>query len=288
MVSPTLGRYGAYLVAPRYNDLFPSGRVQVLEDLGYGTVWIAGNPPGDLVIPQSVLAHTKSVSVATAIVNVWAHPADKVATSFHRVEQRHPGRFLLGVGIGHREAIGGSYQKPYEVLSDYVDRLLQLDVPHDRIILAALRTKVMRLSADKTAGALAFFTTTEHTTKARDTLGHEPLLAVVQSLVAGKDPTTSRSIAREFAMTPYLNLKNYVNNLKETGFPDLKLGDDPSDVLLNALVPSGGVKDIVVRIQQHLSAGADHVPLFPLPLSEDPIPAFRLIAAELLSDAATE
>ena len=120
---------GRVCSCPRYYELFPSGRVQVLEDLGYGTVWIAGNAPGDLEIPESVLASTKSVAAGTAIVNVWAEPADKVAASFHRVEQRHRGRFLLGVGIGHREAIGDAYQKPYQVLSEYVDRLLQLGFP---------------------------------------------------------------------------------------------------------------------------------------------------------------
>ena len=65
MATPTLRRYGAYVLAPRYYELFPSGRVQVLEDLGYGTVWIAGNAPGDLEIPESVLASTKSVAAGT-------------------------------------------------------------------------------------------------------------------------------------------------------------------------------------------------------------------------------
>lgn len=285
MATPTLGSYGAYVPAPRYYKLFPSGRVQVLEGLGYGTVWIAGNAPGDLEIPESVLDSTKSVAVGTAIVNVWAEPADKVAASFHRVEQRHPGRFLLGVGIGHREFVRDAYQKPYQVLSEYVDRLLQLGVPRDQIILAALRKKVLRLSADRTAGALPYFTTVEHTKKARETLGQGPVLAVVQSFVAGKDQAAARSIVREWALNPYLKLQNYVNNLKETGFPDLQLGDDPSDALLDALVPVGGTKDTVARIGEHLSAGADHVPLFPLPVSEDPIPAFTLIADGLKSQS---
>jgi len=90
---------------------------------------------------------------------------------------------------------------------------------------------------------------------------------------------------REWALNPYLKLQNYVNNLKETGFPDLQLGDDPSDALLEALVPVGGTKDTVARIGDHLSAGADHVPLWPLPVSEDPIPAFTAIADELKSQS---
>src|ERR1700748_1968139 len=90
MTAPALGRYGAYLSARDYHNVFPRGRVQVLEDLGFGTVWIAGNAPGDLEIPESVLAQTKSATVGTAIVNVWAEPPAKVAESFHRVEQEYP------------------------------------------------------------------------------------------------------------------------------------------------------------------------------------------------------
>jgi probable F420-dependent oxidoreductase len=225
MATPTLGRYGAYVLAPWYYELFPSGRVQVLEDLGYGTVWIAGNAPGDLEIPESVLASTTSVAAGTAIVNVWAEPADKVAASFHRVEQRHPGRFLLGVGIGHREAIGDAYQKPYQVLSEYVDRLLQLGVPRDQIILAALRKKVLRLSADRTAGALPYFTTVEHTKKARETLGQGPVLAVVQSFVAGKDQAAARSIVREWALTKPLSKTTELRQQSERdGLPGPAVG----------------------------------------------------------------
>lgn len=286
MVTPALGRYGAYLAASGYDEMFPPGRIKLLEDLGYGTVWIAGNPPAGLEIPESVLAQTKSVKVATAIVNVWAEPADKVAASFHRLQQRHPGRFLLGVGIGHREAIGSAYQRPYQVLSDYVDRLIQLGVPGDRIILAALRRKVLRLSADRTAGALPFFTTVDHTQKARQTLGQAPVLAVVQSFAVAHGPSETRAIARGFAVDPYLKLQNYVNNLRETGFPDLRVGDDPSEALLDALVPSGGLSATIARIQQHFSAGANHLALFPLPVSQDPIPAFSAIAAELMPGAA--
>ena len=178
------------------------------------------------------------------------------------MEQRHPGRFLLGVGIGHREAIGDAYQKPYQVLSEYVDRLLQLGVPRDQIILAALRKKVLRLSADRTAGA-------SHTSPRWNTRRkHARLWAKGRcwrssSFVAGKDQAAACSIVREWALNPYLKLQNYVNNLKETGFPDLQLGDDPSDALLEALVPVGGTKDTVARIGDHLSAGADHVPLGP-------------------------
>ena len=169
-------------------------------------------------IPESFLAETESIAVGTAIVNVWAEAADDVAEAFHRVDARFPGRFVLGVGIGHREMTGDVYQKPFPTLAKYVDRLLELGVPGDQIVLAALRSKVLELSKTKTAGALPYFTTVEHTKKARSALGSDRTLAVVQIVATDDDRAVNRSVAREHASF-YLGLQNYVNNLQENGFP---------------------------------------------------------------------
>ncbi|KAA0115253.1 TIGR03620 family F420-dependent LLM class oxidoreductase [Mycolicibacterium sp. P9-22] len=280
MSTPPLGRYGAYLLVPDFETRSLASRVKGLEDIGYGTLWIAGNAPGDLTIPESLLDHTESITVGTAIVNVWADDADVVAESFHRVDGRHPGRFVLGVGIGHREMSGDVYQKPFPALTKYVDRLLELDVPGDQIILAALRSKVLELSKTKTAGALPYFTTVAHTEKARSALGADRTLAVVQLVATDDDRDVNRSTARGHS-TFYLGLQNYVSNLQENGFPDLKVGDEPSEELLQALVPLDGVEGSLERIGEHFDAGADHVAIMPVPSANDPFPALELFAAKL-------
>ena len=220
------------------------------------------------------------MAVGTAIVNVWSEAADQVAESFHRVEERHPGRFVLGVGIGHREMTGDAYQKPFPTLVKYVDRLLELGVPGDRIILAALRSKALQLAKDKTAGALPYFTTVEHTKKARSALGPDRTLSVVQIVARDDDRAANQSVAREHSRL-YLGLQNYVNNLKETGFPDLRVGDDPGDELLEALIPLDGVDASLRRIGEHFSAGADHVAIMPLPTAHDPFPVLEEFATKL-------
>jgi probable F420-dependent oxidoreductase len=282
VTTPTLGRYGAYLLVQDYETRSLASRVKGLEDSGYGTVWIAGNAPGDLAIPESLLAETESIAVGTAIVNVWSEDADGVAESFHRVNERFPGRFVLGVGIGHREMSGDVYQKPFPTLTKYVDRLLELGVPGDQIILAALRSKVLELAKNKTAGALPYFTTVEHTKKARAALGSDPTLAVVQIVATDDDPAVNRSVAREHSSF-YLGLQNYVNNLQENGFPDIRVGDEPSEELLQALIPLDGVDSSLERIGEHVAAGADHVAIMPLPTANDPFPALELFAAKLQS-----
>ena len=93
-----------------------------IEKLGYGAVWIGGSPAGDLNYVEPILERTETLQVATGIVNVWTAPAEQVADSYHRIEDAYPGRFLLGIGIGHPEHTE-EYRKPYDVLVEYLDVL---------------------------------------------------------------------------------------------------------------------------------------------------------------------
>lgn len=76
----------------------------------------------DLVQAEEFLGLTTTLTLATSIVNMWRDQPEHVARSFARVRRRHPGRFLLGVGAGHREATQ-QYARPYQALARYVDVL---------------------------------------------------------------------------------------------------------------------------------------------------------------------
>src|ERR671919_2272660 len=93
-----------------------------VEKLGYGTIWIGGSPDGDLGIAEALLDATERITVATGIVNMWKDDAATAAASYQRLEARHPGRFLLGVGIGHREHTQ-EFRNPYEKIVEYLDQL---------------------------------------------------------------------------------------------------------------------------------------------------------------------
>ena len=99
-----------------------------IESLGYGAAWIGGSPDADLAWVEPALAETTRLQLATGIVNIWTAPAAEVAASFHRIEDAHPGRFLLGVGVGHPEHTQ-EYQKPYDALVSYLDDLDAALVP---------------------------------------------------------------------------------------------------------------------------------------------------------------
>jgi len=89
--------------------------VAEVEALGYGTIWVSGSPPGDLDVVERLLDSTEHIVLATGIVNVWKDDAVTVGASYHRITARYPGRFLLGLGIGHPEATQ-EYRQPYAKL----------------------------------------------------------------------------------------------------------------------------------------------------------------------------
>ncbi|HTQ89274.1 MAG TPA: LLM class F420-dependent oxidoreductase [Streptosporangiaceae bacterium] len=252
--------------------------VTEVEALGYGAIWLGGSPDGDLGVVDQLLDATERIVVGTSIVNVWKDDAATVAASYHRIAASYQDRFLLGLGIGHPEATR-EYQRPYDKLVGYLDQLDDLKVPASRRALAALGPRVLRLSAERSAGALPYLVTPEHTRQARQILGDGPLLAPEQKLVLETDPDRARAIGRPRVQNPYLGLTNYVSNLRKLGWTDADLADGGSDALIDALVVHGDADAIAGGVTAHLEAGADHVAV--QVLNRDPLPALRALAGQL-------
>ena len=124
-----------------------------VEKLRYGALWIGGSPTADLNIAEELLDATEHLTIATGIVNIWTAPGAEVAASSHRLDTSHPGRFLLGIGIGHRESQGDTYQKPYAALVAYLDALDDAGVPGERRVISALGPKTLKLAAERAAGS---------------------------------------------------------------------------------------------------------------------------------------
>jgi probable F420-dependent oxidoreductase len=268
-----LGRIGIF----RHIDRTDVGLAQQVERLGYGAIWLGGSPAGDLVAVERLLAATDRIVVATGIVNMWQDDPTTVGASFRRIAAAHPGRFLLGVGVGHREATA-EYRKPLDMIAEYLDGLDRAGVPQQDRVLAALGPKVLRVAAERTAGAHPYLVTPEHTRQARELLGPDVLLAPEQKVVLGTDPVAARAIGRPAVEKPYLGLVNYTSNLKRLGYTDADLADGGSDRLIDALVVHGDAA-LAAGVTAHLDAGADHVAV--QALGPDPLPALRALAGEL-------
>ncbi|MGH3405193.1 MAG: LLM class F420-dependent oxidoreductase [Streptosporangiaceae bacterium] len=272
-----LGRFGVW----RSAGMLTPELAGLLEELGFGTLWVGGSPPGDLELVEGLLAATTRLTLATSIVNMWQDDPHLVAASFRRIEGRYPGRFVLGVGAGHREATQ-EYARPYDTLAAYVDTLLAGGVPQAVLVLAALGPRVLRLAAERTAGAIPYLVTPEYTRQAREVLGAGPLLAPEQKVVLDTDTGRARRLGRARVSRPYLGLVNYTSNLRRLGWSEADLSDGGSDALVDALVAWGSGAKVAAQLAEHFAAGADHVCAQLLTESDaDPSEGYRQLAAAL-------
>jgi probable F420-dependent oxidoreductase len=273
-LKPDLGRFGVWTFgAPK-----PEQAAEI-EQLGYGAVWIGGSPAGDLNYVEPILEATETLQVATGIINVWTADAAEVADAYHRVEAAYPGRFVLGIGIGHPEHTE-EYRKPYDVLVEYLDALDVAKVPTSRMVVAALGPKVLKLSAKRSAGAHPYLTTPEHTAQAHNIIGNTVYLAPEHKVVLTTDADEARAIGRE-TVDFYLNLSNYLNNWKRLGFTDDDVAKPGSDKLIDALVAYGTPEAIAARLTEHLDAGADHVAIQVLGGWDELLPGLTQLAGPL-------
>lgn len=242
----------------------PEGFAATVEDAGYRRLWVGG-VRGELGNVEQALDQTDSLWLASGIVNIWGDDARTTAASYHRLEERHPGRFVLGLGTSHPERVS-QYAKPYEAMQRYLDILDADGVPLERRVLAALGPRVLRLAAERSAGAHPYLTTPEHTAQAREILGTAALLVPEQTVVMTSDPEQARAIARP-RLAPYLGFVNYCNNWRRLGFTEDDLAGAGSDAWVDALVAYGTVDEIAARVGEHITAGADEVCVQVLPLT---------------------
>jgi probable F420-dependent oxidoreductase len=244
-----------------------------IEGLGFTTLWVGETPQGKEALVHSaiLLDATQQMMIATGIANIWVRDATAAANGANALAEAYGGRFVLGLGVSHAPLVsarGHDYRKPVAAMRTYLDAMdaaeyygpLPESPPR---LLAALRTGMLELAAQRTHGAHPYFVTPDHTARARAILGHDPVLAPEQTVVLDTDPERARRTARRFT-SRYLSLPNYVNNLRELGWDDEDLADGGSDALVDAIVAWGDPETIIERVRAHLHAGADHVCIQPL------------------------
>ena len=290
-----LGRVGLWAYQL---DQVPASRAQELaaeiEEIGYGALWIpemVGREP--FVSSSLLLSATERLVVATGIASIYARDALCANSAWHTLTEAFPDRFLLGLGVSHQMMVEGlrghDYSKPYSAMVSFLDGMdnglytaSPSPVPPSRV-LAALGPRMLRLAAERAAGAHPYFIPPEHTAFARETMGAGPLLCPEQAAVIETDPTTARAVARGH-MAMYLQLPNYTNNLRRFGFGDDDFADGGSDRLVDAIVAWGDEAAIADRVRAHHDAGADHVCVQVLPHegTEAPVDQWRRLAPALL------
>jgi probable F420-dependent oxidoreductase len=278
MAKPDLGKFGVFGHYEQWQRLSPE-QFREIEVLGYGAIWAGGSPPAELDWVEPILGATDKLQLATGIVNIWTAAAAPVAESFHRIDEAYPNRFILGIGVGHPEA-HTEYKKPYDALTEYLDKLDEYGVSKDRRVVAALGPQVLKLSARRSAGPHPYLTTPDHTRQARELVGSEAFIAPEHKAVLTTDAEQARTVGRK-ALDIYLSLANYTNNWKRLGFTDEDIAKPGSDTLVDAFIAHGTVDAVAARLYEHVTAGADHVPVQVLTGSDKLVPALAELAGPL-------
>ena len=267
-----------------------------IEALGYEALWY---PEGlgtreSLTNAAVLLAATDRIRIGSGIANIWARDAVSAASAARVLSDAFDDRFLLGLGVSHQRQVdprGHRYRAPVATMRAYLDAMddnlfvspdgtgvARPSVPRP---LAALRPPMLRLAAEKALGAHTFLVPVEHTRRAREILGPEPLLVVEQKVVLADELAEAHERAR--AALADLDTPNYVDNLRWLGFSYDDLDNGGSDALAHALVVVGDEQEIAERCREHMDAGATQVAIQPLE-EEDPFgrETFRRLAPVLL------
>lgn len=280
-------------------DAHPTADVQAacveLESMGFSTVWLpeaVGRDP--FVAAATCLSVTTELRLATGIANIYARDPMTMAACQRTLAEAFPGRFLLGLGVSHHHLVERlrkhDYSRPMSYMQGYLtamDNAMFAAVgPAEEPgrVLAALGPKMLETAATQASGAHPYFTTPEHTARARLIMGPDALLAPEQMVVVETDPAVARTIARA-GMAVYLRAPNYQRCLLTLGFDESDWADpkQPSDRLVDAIVAWGTPEQIKARVDEHRSAGANHVCVQVLRADTDlPLNEWRQLAGVLV------
>jgi probable F420-dependent oxidoreductase len=299
-VPPELGRIGVFSVPL---EILPRAAsvafVRELERLGYGAIW-TGEGLGTREIftnAAAVLSGTELIVFCAGIANIWGRDAVTASTATATLLDSFGGRFLLGLGVSHREQIeprGYTYSRPVATMRAYLDAMDAVEfvspLPDEAAatarvprVLAALRPAMLRLAAERADGAHPYMTIPGATACAREILGADALLLPEQAFVLETDPSVARSVARSY-LSWYLGVENYRKSLLWQGFTEDDLAGGGSDRLVDAIVAWGDEETVRSRVQEHFDAGATHVCV--QALAEDPLSleleTYRRVAPALL------
>lgn len=283
-LATSLGPLGAW----GHLDTLPAaalhGYVRRVAELGYGALWVpetVGREPFALL--GAVAADAGDLWLGTSIASIWARDAMATRMGAQTLHELTGGRFVLGLGVSHphlaQKLRGHTYDRPLTRMREYLEAYRRMPYfglrpPEDvaaepPVLLAALRARMLGLSATAADGAFPYLVTAERIAWMRDALdiaagesGRRPLLAVTLPVVLG-DADVARATARAY-LAPYLRAPNYHASWEAQGFEAADWDRPGSDRLVDAMVAWGTEAQVRARIDALHAAGADHVAIIPL------------------------
>jgi probable F420-dependent oxidoreductase len=247
---------------------------QRIESLGYGSLWTGEVIGGKDLFAEAaiILSATKRIVFGTGIANIWArHPAAMQGAA-NTIGAAWPGRFINGIGVSHSAIVnlsGQAYGRPLHQMRSYLRAMdaASADAPATPTpvprLLAALGPKMLETAREHSHGAHPYLVPQTHIPIARQILGPQRLLVPELKVLLSRDVEQARRTSRE-SLSVYLDLPNYLRNLRSLGFDENDLSGEGSNRLIDALVAWGDDEAIATRVRDFRAAGADHVLIQPI------------------------
>lgn len=314
----------------RYGITFPfdgvalpdqRGIVERLPDLGYTDLWSAESNGYDAFTPLALASvWAPTLRLGTAIVPAYTRAPGTLAMSAATLAMAAPGRFVLGVGSSSnviverwngipfeapyakvrdtvrflRAALGGEkVTQEYETFSVSGFRLAEVPEQPPPILVAALRSGMLRLAGREADGAIVNWLAPEDVTTVAPFVRESERKEIAARIFVAPthDAETARGVAR-FVMAAYLTVPVYrafhewlgrggvmapMQRAWEAGDRAGALEAIPDD-LVDALVVHGPAARCRERIAQYVAAGVTTPILALLPVGVDPATAARELA----------
>lgn len=281
-------------------------QARVVDALGYDGIWVPEIAGRDALVVCAVIAGaTEAVSIATGVVPLPARSPVTLAMGAAALAEATGGRFVLGVGAGHRETARSwlgreplgvaGVAEHLEVVTDVlskgeVQRAAGVSLPAldfrlrgahapapPPVLLAALGPRMARVAGELASGAVLNWVTADRARtiagwvrEGAERAGKDPAAVEIACYVpacVGDEAAARRELTRQ--LRAYGALRAYQQVLAASGIVDLPEGEIPSGVL-DALGAHGDQATVRSRIAEYVDAGVTLPVLAPYPVGDDP------------------
>ena len=257
-----MDRMGCFFITARtIGDL--EARIKAAEDLGYDIVGMPHIAGRDAMTTLAAIApRTTRIRFATGIVPIWTRTPVTLAQEAAVIQEATGGRFMLGVGVGHRDLVenwhGQTFRKPVTAMREYLtilrralrDAQVQYDgevfsahfgflgfsPPDVPLLVGALGPRMLQLAGELADGVVLWMSSPAHI---RDVVMPNLAIGAARAGRAVSDlsvlpclfaaPGPDRASARDAIrrqMFAYVQLPFYREMLVASGFaPDLAAFD---------------------------------------------------------------
>lgn len=284
---------------------------RIADDAGYAGIWLPEVGSRDAVVVATILAeHTRGVTVGTGVIPVYSRNVVSLALSVATAAEAARGRFVLGLGAGHRFTAdawyGGGWRAPRRRMRETIDVLRRIlageRVSHDGefhlaafhlgssppdvpVYVGALTPASLRLAGEIADGAILNWMPPAGMERASllvresaaDAGRAVRVLGYVRVAVvhAGEDPSVARAAVREQTYS-YASLPAYAAAIRQVGLRDaldrMAEGDEGAlDELTDALCAVGEAQQVRDKLASFADCGLDQVVVYPVPFGDDAV-----------------